>query len=323
MDFNKRDILETAKEVVDIEINEICELKSRINDDFYEIVELIYNSQGRIVITGVGKSGIIGMKIAASLASTGTNAFFMHSGEALHGDLGMVYKNDIVIAISNSGKSQEILDIIPSLKKIGATLIAMTGDTNSQLAKEAKFTLDIGVKKEACPLDLAPTSSTTATLVMGDALVVALIKRRNFKPEGFALYHPGGALGRRLLTRIEDLMHNEIPRVNINDDLSDIIYEISSKRLGMTLVYDDNKAIGIITDGDIRRGLSKFKSIKELNAKDLMSYGYKKILENEKATIALEEMQKFKVSSLVVVNHRDENNILGIITMHDLFPFIK
>ena len=317
------DSINIAKEVFDLEMIELDKVKSKINEEFARIVELIFESKGRVIVTGIGKSGIIGKKIAASLASTGTNSFFMHSAEALHGDLGMVYRDDIVIAISNSGSSQEVLDILPSIKRIGATLIAMTGNRNSILAKEAEYVLDIGIENEACPLDLAPTSSTTATLVMGDALTVALIKRRDFKPEKFALYHPGGALGRRLLTSIKDLMVTEVPKVTLQTELKDIIYEISSKRIGMTLVYENQKAIGIITDGDIRRSIANCEDLNKLNAEQIMSKGYKNIKNDAKATVALEKMQEFKVSSLVVIDAKSSSEIVGIVTMHDLFPFIS
>lgn len=317
------DIMKIGHEVFDIEIGQLEYVKNKLDKNFSDIVELIFESKGRVVVTGIGKSGIIGKKIAASLASTGTNSFFMNSAEALHGDLGMVYKDDIVIAISNSGSSQEVVDILPSLKKIGAKLIAMTGNVNSILAKEAEYVLDIGVEREACPMDLAPTSSTTATLLMGDALTVALIKRRNFKPEKFAVYHPGGALGRRLLTRIKDLMITDIPKVELESELKDIIYEISSKRLGMTLVYDKGKTIGIITDGDIRRAISNCDDLNKLNAKHIMTMGYKKIFSTERATTALEKMQEFKISNLIVVDDKSPDVIVGIITMHDLFPFVS
>lgn len=312
-----------AQNVFDIEIEELKKVKSRIDNSFNDVVELIFNTKGRVVITGIGKSGIIGKKIAASLASTGTNTFFMHAAEGLHGDLGMVYKDDIVIAISNSGKSQEVLDILPSLKKIGCTIISMTGNINSPLAKESEYVLDIGVEKEACPMNLAPTSSTTATLVMGDALAVALIKRRRFKPENFAIYHPGGALGRRLLTRIKDLMTKEIPMVDVEDKLEDIVYEIGSKRVGMTLVYNNNEPVGIITDGDIRRAIVKSNNLKELKAVDIMTESFKTIVDTEMATTALEKMDLYKISSLVVVDEKDEKRVDGIITMHDLYVFVN
>ena len=317
------DNIKIAKEVFDLEMIELDKVKSKINEEFSRVVELIFESKGRVIVTGIGKSGIIGKKIAASLASTGTNSFFMHSAEALHGDLGMVYKDDIVIAISNSGNSQEVLDILPSIKRIGATLVAMTGNIKSSLAREAEYILDIGIDNEACPLNLAPTSSTTSTLVMGDALTVALIKRRDFKPEKFALYHPGGALGRRLLTRIKDLMITELPKVTLQTEFKDIIYEISSKRIGMTLVYNNENAIGIITDGDIRRAIANCQDLNNLNAEKIMTSGYKSIFSNEKATVALEKMQEFKVSSLIVLDEKVNSKIVGIITMHDLFPFIN
>lgn len=311
--------IETAKEVFELEISELEKVKSRIGNEFSEAVEMIYNSTGRVVITGIGKSGIIGKKIAASLASTGTQSFFMNAAEGLHGDLGMIFKDDVVIAISNSGSSQEVLNLIPSIKQIGNQLIAMTGNSSSPLAVAADLVLDIGIDKEACPLNLAPTSSTTATLVMGDALTVALIKKRDFKPESFAVYHPGGALGRRLLTRVRDLMHTDVPKVSQDSNIQDIIYEISSKRLGLTLVYEGDKAIGIITDGDIRRVIGKLKDLSAISAVEIMSTNYKYILESEMANVALEEMDDNKISSLVVQN--DNHQVTGIITLHDVFGF--
>ncbi|MEG0297889.1 MAG: KpsF/GutQ family sugar-phosphate isomerase [Clostridium sp.] len=316
------DLVKIAHEVFDIEIEQLEKLKERIDCKFEDVVELIFETKGRVVFTGIGKSGIIGKKIAASFASTGTNSFFMHAAEALHGDLGMVYKDDIVIAISNSGSSQEVVDLIPSLKRIGCTIVAMTGNLKSPLAINAEYVLDIGVEKEACPMDLAPTSSTTATLLMGDALTVALIERRDFKPEKFAVYHPGGALGRRLLTRIKDLMNDEVPVVNANDHLQDIVYEIGSKRLGITLVYDNNIPIGIVTDGDIRRAIINNDDLKEIKAKDVMTEGFKTISANDMATDALEKMEEHKITSLAVVDDKEPTRIKGIITMHDLFTFI-
>lgn len=311
--------VDIAKEVIELEISELEKMKNRIGDEFVDAVDLIFNTSGRVVITGIGKSGIIGKKIAASLASTGTQSFFMNAAEGLHGDLGMVYKDDIVIAISNSGSSQEVLNLIPSIKQIGSKLIAMTGNVNSSLAKASDVVLNIGIDKEACPLNLAPTSSTTATLVMGDALTVALIKKRDFKPESFAVYHPGGALGRRLLTRVRDLMHTEIPKVDYDANIQDIIYEISSKRLGLTLVYSDTKVVGIITDGDIRRVIGKLKDLSSVTANEIMSPKYKHILESEMANVALEYMDSNKISNLVVHDANDE--VKGIITLHDVFGF--
>lgn len=311
-----------GKEVFDLEIKELKKVRDRIGNEVEQAVELIFNSKGRVVVTGIGKSGIIGKKITASLASTGTQSIFMNAAEGLHGDLGMIYKDDIVIAISNSGSSQEVIDLLPSIKRIGAKIIAMTGNVNSSLGQAADIILDIGVEREACPMNLAPTSSTTATLVMGDALAVALIKRRNFKPENFALYHPGGALGRRLLTRVKDLMHTDIPVVYKDTLIKDVIYEISDKRLGMTMVYNNkDEVIGLITDGDIRRSVfDRIEDIKDLKAIDIMTRKFKTIDKDEMANYALDVMDTNKISSLVIIENK---KVKGILTMHDLFDFRK
>lgn len=311
-----------GKEVFDLEIKELKKVRDRIGNEVEQAVELIFNSKGRVVITGIGKSGIIGKKITASLASTGTQSIFMNAAEGLHGDLGMIYKDDIVIAISNSGSSQEVIDLLPSIKRIGAKIIAMTGNINSSLGQAADIILDIGVEREACPMNLAPTSSTTATLVMGDALAVALIKRRNFKPENFALYHPGGALGRRLLTRVKDLMHTDIPVVYKDTLIKDVIYEISDKRLGMTMVYNNkDEVVGLITDGDIRRIVfDRIEDIKDLKAIDIMTRKFKTIDKDEMANYALDVMDTNKISSLVIIENK---KVEGILTLHDLFDFRK
>ncbi|WP_278682479.1 KpsF/GutQ family sugar-phosphate isomerase [Paraclostridium bifermentans] len=311
-----------GKEVFDLEIKELKKVRDRIGNEVEQAVELIFNSKGRVVVTGIGKSGIIGKKITASLASTGTQSIFMNAAEGLHGDLGMIYKDDIVIAISNSGSSQEVIDLLPSIKRIGAKIIAMTGNINSSLGQAAHIVLDIGVEREACPMNLAPTSSTTATLVMGDAIAVALIKRRNFKPENFALYHPGGALGRRLLTRVKDLMHTDIPVVYKDTLIKDVIYEISDKRLGMTMVYNNkDEVVGLITDGDIRRSVfDRIEDIKYLKAIDIMTKEFKTIDKNEMANYALDVMDENKISSLVIIQNK---KVEGILTMHDLFDFKK
>lgn len=321
-DAKEESYIEISKTVFDLEIDELKKVRDKIDKSIQEAVEMIFESKGRVVITGIGKSGIIGKKIAASLASTGTQSIFMNAAEGLHGDLGMIYKDDIVIAISNSGTSQEVLNLIPSIKKIGANIIAMTGNKNSILGECADLVLDIGIEKEACPMNLAPTSSTTATLVMGDALTVSLIRKKKFKPEKFALYHPGGALGRRLLTRVKDLMHVDVPIVYEDTKLRDIIYEISSKRLGMTMVYNEkNEVTGIITDGDIRRTVfNKFEDIKEITALDIMTREFKIIDKDEMANYALDIMDSSKISSLAIV---EENKVKGVITIHDLFDFKK
>lgn len=313
-------MIDIAKEVFDVEIEELVKVRNKIDNEFNLIIDVILNTKGKVVITGIGKSGIIGKKIAASLASTGTSSFFMQSAEALHGDLGMVNKEDIVIAISNSGTTQEVLNLIPSLKKIGCKIIAMTGNKKSQLANVADYIIDIGVEKEACPMNLAPTSSTTATLLMGDALTVALIKRREFMPENFALYHPGGALGRRLLTRVSDIMSKELPKVYEESDLKEVIYEISSGRIGLTIVYNiEDNPVGLITDGDIRRNIfDKYSDIREIKAKDIMTKGFKSIDSNEMANAAWEKMNRNNISNLVVT---EGENLVGVVTMHDVFEF--
>jgi len=310
----------TAQSVFITEINELKKVSEKINEDFSEVVELIYNSTGKTIITGIGKSGIIGKKIASSLASTGSHSFFMNSAEGLHGDLGMINQNDLVIAISNSGTSQEVIDLIPSIKKIGCKLVALTGNPKSILGENSDYILNVGVEEEACPLNLAPTSSTTATLVMGDALTVALINKRGFKAENFAVYHPGGALGKRLLTKVSDLAHKDIPKVDSKSSINDVIYQISSKRLGMTLVYNEKKLVGIITDGDIRRTLAKQnEDVYQITASEIMNKNYKSIDENEMANIALETMDQNKITCLIVKN--SDLNVTGIITLHDLFGF--
>jgi len=318
------DFIQRSREVFDQEICELQKVSANIGNEINEVVELIYNCKGKVVVTGIGKTGLIGKKIAASMASTGTLAVFMNSTDALHGDLGMVRKEDIVIAISNSGSSHEILNILSPLRKIGATIVAMTGDLESSLAKEADYILNIGVTKEACPLDLAPTTSTTATLVMGDALTICLMEKRNFKAENYAMFHPGGALGRRLLTRVEDLMTSEIPVVRESDSFKDVIYVISDRRKGMTMVMDnDDKMTGIITDGDIRRAIQNFDDVISKRAIDFMTHGFKKIAKNAQINDALEMMTASKITSLAVCEPKDSSAIVGLITIHDIIDFNK
>jgi len=315
MDFTKR-----SKEIFNLEIAELQKLAEKIGPEINDVVELIYSTKGKLVIMGIGKTGIIGHKIASSLASTGTPSIFVNASEAMHGDLGMVSKNDIVLLISNSGSSTEIINIIAPLKKIGCTLIAMTGNTKSVLAKEVSLVLNIGISREACPLGLAPTTSTTATLVMGDALTICLMERRGFKAENFALYHPGGALGRRLISKVKDEMYTDIPKVYLTTLFKDIIYEVSNKRLGMTMVYNkQEEAIGIITDGDIRRAIQRFDEIKQLIAADFMTTGFKKIAQNELITEALEMMDVNKITTLTVVD--DSEKVVGILSIHNIIDF--
>jgi arabinose-5-phosphate isomerase len=311
---------ERSKEIFNQEIGELQKLSDKIGSEINEIVELIYNSKGKLVIMGVGKTGIIGHKISSSLASTGTPSIFINAAEAMHGDLGMVSKNDIVLLISNSGSSSEILNVITPLKKIGCTLIAMTGNPNSALAQEVSLILNVGIEKEACPLGLAPTTSTTATLVMGDALTICLMERRDFKAEKYALYHPGGALGRRLISRVKDEMITDVPKVHETTLFKDVIYEVSNKRLGMTMVYNDKEeAVGIITDGDIRRAIQKYDELKPLIAGEFMTPGFKRIHKDELLTEALELMDVNKITTVTVVDESDQ--VIGILSIHNIIDF--
>jgi arabinose-5-phosphate isomerase len=314
------DFIARSKEIFQQEICELQKLADKIGAEINEVVELIYACKGKLVIMGVGKTGIIGHKISSSLASTGTPSIFINAAEAMHGDLGMVSKNDIVMLISNSGSSSEMLNIIAPLKKIGCKLIAMTGNNHSILAKEVSLVLNVGVTKEACPLDLAPTTSTTATLVMGDALTICLMERRGFKAENYALYHPGGALGRRLISRVKDEMFTDVPKVLETTLFKDVIYEVSNKRLGMTMVYNsEEQAIGVITDGDIRRAIQKFDELKNLTAADFMTHGFKRIGQDELLTEALEMMDLNKITTLSVIDETEK--VVGILSIHNIIDF--
>lgn len=317
-------IIGYAKEIFDMEIEELKRVRDRIGQELEDVAKLIYNSKGKVVITGVGKSGHIGKKLAATLASTGTLSIFMHAAEGLHGDLGMVHKEDVVIAISNSGASDEILSILPSINKIGAKLVAMTGNKKSKLAMESEYILDIGVEKEACPLNLAPTCSTTATLVMGDALASVLIKIRDFKPENFAVYHPGGSLGRRLLLKVEDIMHGkeEVAVAEREEMVHDVISKMTQKNLGAVCIMEEKRIIGIITEGDIRRALQNKEKFFEFKAEDIMTEKFVHIGSKELAIDALELMEKRgnKIYQVPVVGEGME--LLGLIRLHDLVSVV-
>lgn len=315
------DIKKIAQDLFDKEICELEKVKGKISDSLEIVVNLILNSKGKVVITGIGKSGIIGKKIAATLASTGTLAVFMNSAEGLHGDLGMINKNDIVIAISNSGNSDEVISIIPSIKKIGATLIAMTGNSNSRLGKEADAILDIGVEKEGCPLNLAPMSSTTSTLVMGDALATVLITARNFKPENFAVYHPGGSLGRRLLMKVRDVMHKDLPIAQLTSDMDTVIMTMTKKRLGVVCIVENDELLGIITEGDIRRALKMKDKFFTLKAEDVMTRDYTYATENIMALDALDLMEN-RESQISVLPVLSDKQIVGVVRIHDLLNVI-
>lgn len=317
--MNSNEIIQKARQVVRIEAESIAGLEASINDEFVKAVETILQSTGRVVLTGMGKSGLIARKIVATLNSTGTPAIFLHPTDALHGDLGMVRKEDVVILISKSGETEEISNLVPMFKRLNVVLIAMCGNPLSSLAKACDILLDISVKEEACPYDLAPTSSTTATLVMGDALSVALLEKRGFTAEDFAFLHPGGSLGKRLSLKVKEIMitGEKIPLVDENTSLKDVIIEITSKRLGVTAVVNDKGLLtGIITDGDLRRLLEKTLDINNLTAKEVMTRNPKIMKEDYLASFALQQMENFKITSLIITN--DENKPIGIIHLHDL-----
>ena len=314
-------ILDEAKKVIRIEAEALLALADSINGEFERAVDLILASHGRVVVTGMGKSGLIGQKIASTMASTGTPAFFLHPAEGIHGDLGMIMKGDVVIALSNSGETEEVLRILPVIKRLGASLIVMAGNPDSTLSRTGDVFLDISVKEEACPLGLAPTASTTATLAMGDALAVALLLKRGFRAEDFALFHPGGALGKKLILRVEDLMHSgaDMPLVASNALMRDALFTITAKGLGITGVTDAHGAlIGVITDGDLRRALEKGIDILNSSAGELMTARGKRINRLELAARALQQMEQFSITSLFVFADDEAMSPVGIIHLHDL-----
>ncbi|WP_203473694.1 KpsF/GutQ family sugar-phosphate isomerase [Dissulfurispira thermophila] len=313
-------ILDIAKRVLTIEAEAVSALTEKLNSDFERAVEIIFNSKGRVVVTGMGKSGLVGKKIAATLASTGTPAFFLHPAEASHGDLGMVTSDDIIVAISNSGETEELVGLIPFLKRFNVSLISLTGNPNSTISKAADVTLDVSVKEEACPMGIVPTASTTATMAMGDALAVALLIKRGFKEEDFAFFHPGGSLGKKLFIKVKDLMHtgDALPLISPDISMIEATVEISSKRLGVTIVADNNrKILGVITDGDLRRGIEKWgKAFFDMKARDVMTKNPKTITEDELAVKALSIMQKHSITSLLVPD--DNDRAIGVIHLHDI-----
>ena len=312
-DTNMSQIKQYAIDTFNAEADAIRNLSNLLTDDFDQAVEAILVCTGKVVVTGMGKSGIIGKKIAATLASTGTPAFFLHPGEAYHGDLGMISKNDVVLAIANSGQTDEVLKLIPLMQNNGNTIIAITGNPQSTLAKNAHFHLNINVGREACPLNLAPTSSTTAMLVMGDALAIALMKMRNFKAEDYAVFHPGGSLGRRLLTRVRDVMRKDgVPCVPKTMTLGEVIIAISDARLGIAAVVENGKLIGVITDGDVRRAMAKYKeNFFRIEAQEIMSRNPKTISPDVRITAAEEMMRVNKIHSIIVVD--DAGAVAGVV----------
>lgn len=314
-------MLDTARRVLQVEADAIVAMAQRLDERFVAAVELILSCQGRVVITGMGKSGLICQKIAATMASTGTPAFFLHPAEGIHGDLGMLMKGDVVIAVSNSGNTEEIVRILPVIKRMGLPLIAMAGHPESALARAADVLLNVAVREEACPLGLAPTASTTATLAMGDALAVALLERRGFREEDFALFHPGGALGKKLLLTVEDLMHtgSDIPLASMTTPLKDALFEISSKKLGITGVLNTSgELVGVFTDGDLRRTMGRGCDVLDLPLGDVMSCHPKRILRSNLAAKAVQKMEEFSITSLFVFDDDDSTVPVGIIHLHDL-----
>lgn len=320
MQLNPDEMLKIARQVFADEIAGISDVGATLGADFIQAVQMIFACRGKVIVSGMGKSGHVGSKIAATLASTGTAAFFMHPAEALHGDLGMIGRDDLLLAISYSGESDELSTILPLVKRKQVVTIGITGNRDSTLAKLANCVLSIFVNKEACPLNLAPTTSTTATLVLGDALAVTLLSLRNFKPEDFALSHPGGSLGRRLLTLVTDVMHagDRLPLVNLNATLKKVVVEISNKGLGLVAVVDENNTLqGVITDGDLRRGLDMDVDVRSLQAHQIMTKNPKVVRAQDLAVDALGLMEKYQITALVVVDAAHQ--VIGAFNMHDLF----
>ncbi len=317
--FDEQLALETARTVIRTEGEAVAQLVTRIGSDFSKALSLCLQCRGRIVVTGMGKSGHIGSKIAATLASTGSPAFFVHSGEASHGDLGMITGEDVVLAVSYSGETAEIIAILPLLKRIGVPLITIAGHPQSTLAREADVNLDAGVREEACPLNLAPTASTTASLAMGDALAITLLQLRGFTEEDFARSHPGGSLGRRLLLHVQDLMHkgDEVPQVGADTVLSRALLEMTRKGLGMTAIVDDDyKVCGIYTDGDLRRSLDRQIDVHKTPVSEVMSRHCKTIRGSELAAAAVKMMEEHKINALLVVD--EDDRLVGALNIHDL-----
>ena len=317
---------ERARQIFAEEIAEFDKLRLTIGENFDRVVEWVYACEGKVVVMGIGKTGIIGHKIASSLASTGTEAIFVNAAEAVHGDLGMVSSRDLVLLVSNSGSTNEILHVIEPLRNIGCRLVAMTGNPDSPLARQCDLVLSVHVDREACPLGLAPTTSTTATLLMGDALMVCLMEKRRFKAENFAVYHPGGALGRKLMGRVRDCMTQNVPRVRVSTPFRELVHEMSDKHLGMTMVFADEGAVeqadclGIITDGDLRRAIQKYADL-HITAREIMTPSYKHISQEALLSDALAVMDKYNITTLAVTETADTKEIIGIISIHHIIDF--
>lgn len=319
MEMTLSRIIESAKEVLEIEANSILRLKNNIGEDFDKAIDILYNCKGRVIVTGMGKSGLIGKKIAATMSSTGTPAYFLHPAESTHGDSGVITRNDVIIAISNSGETQELMNLLPLIKRFGCPMIGMTGNVNSTLARTSEVVLDISVEREADTLGKAPTASTTATLAMGDALAVCLMEKKGFTKEDFLMFHPSGKLGKGLTYKVADLMitGDKMPLVSEDVSFQDVIKTISEYKLGMAMILDSNKQLaGVLTDGDIRRTVIKYPNLSDLKVKDVMTVNPKRITSDSYAASALNLMEKYSITALAVV---DENNIpAGVIHVHDL-----
>jgi len=312
-------IQDLAREVLDIEANSILRLKNSINENFDRAIDVLYACKGRVIVTGMGKSGLIGKKIAATLSSTGTPSYFLHPAESTHGDSGIITRDDVIIAISNSGETKELLNLLPLIKRFGVPMIALTGGINSTLARTSEVFLNISVEKEACPLNKAPTASTTATLAMGDALAVCLLEKRGFSEEDFLVFHPSGSLGKGFLYSVSELMikDDSLPLAFEEDNFTDVIELISQKKLGLAIITDKNGLMtGVLTDGDIRRSLIKYHNISDLKVKDTMTVNPKTISPNELAAKALHLMEKYSITALAIA---DENKKpVGVLHIHDL-----
>jgi len=316
-----KELIANAQKTLEIEAKAVTALQKRIDRVFCEAVKIMAACEGRVVITGMGKSGLICQKIAATMASTGTPAFFLHPAEGIHGDLGMLMKGDVVLAVSNSGETEEIVKILPVIRRLGLKLITMSGNSSSTLARSGDVSLDISVEQEACPLGLAPTASTTATLAMGDALAVALLKLHDFQAEDFALFHPGGALGKRLLLKVEDLMHsgNDIPMVAMGTSVKEALFEITNKKLGITGIANaDGSLAGVFTDGDLRRCLEENATCLEQSIADVMTTNPKRVLRHHLAARVLQRMEEHQITSLFVFETDDSTTPVGIVHLHDL-----
>jgi arabinose-5-phosphate isomerase len=314
-----KSITDLAKEVLDIEAHSILKLKNSINGNFEKAVDVLYSCKGRVIVTGMGKSGLIGKKIAATLSSTGTPSYFLHPAESTHGDSGIITKEDVIIAISNSGETQELLNLLPLIKRFGVQMISLTGNMNSTLSRTSDVALDISVEKEACPLNKAPTASTTATLAMGDALAVCLLEKRGFSEEDFLVFHPGGNLGKGFLYKVSELMltGEKLPLASEEDSFTNVIELISEKKLGIAVITDKSGIMaGVLTDGDIRRTLIKYHNIQNLKVKEVMTLNPKTVLPDDLAAKALHLMEKYSITALTIT---DENKKpVGILHIHDL-----